>query len=51
MSVIFATTASYPGQFALFELREKAWNRVRIFPTNGTLTGDVTSEITEDDWE
>ena len=41
--------ASYPGQFALSELPEEAWNRVRIFPTS--LTGDVTSEIAEDDWE
>ena len=40
--------ASYPGQFALSALQEEAWNR-RIFPTN--LTGDVTSEITEDEWE
>ena len=49
MSVIFATTASYPGQFALFELPEEAWNQVRIFPTS--LTGDVTFEIAENDWE
>ena len=40
---------SYPGQFALSELPEEAWNRVRIFPTS--LTGDVTSEIAEDAWE
>ena len=41
-------TASYPGQFALSELPEEDWDRVR-FPTN--LRGDVTSEIAEDDWE
>ena len=40
---------AYPGQFALSELPEEAWNRVRVFPT--CLTGDVTSEIAEDDWE
>ena len=40
-------TASYPSQFALSELPEEAWNR--IFPTS--LTGDVTSEIAEDNWE
>ena len=42
-------SASYPGQFALSELPEEAWNRLRLFPTS--LTGDVTSEIVEDDWE
>ena len=45
MLVIFATTASYPGQFVLSELPEEAWKQVRI------LTGDVTSEIAGDDWE
>ena len=39
-------TASYPGQFALSELPEEAW---RVFPTS--LTGHITSEIAEDDWE
>ena len=39
-------TASYPGQFALSELPEEAW---RVFPTS--LTGHVTFEIAEDDWE
>ena len=46
-------TASYPGQFALSQLPEEAWNRGdsprRIFQTS--LTGDVSSEIAEDDWE
>ena len=41
--------ASYPGQFALSELPEEAWNQVRVFPT--CLTGEVTSEIAEDYWE
>ena len=36
--------ASYSGQFALSVLPGETWNR--IFPTS--LTGDVTSEITED---
>ena len=35
--------ASYPSLFALSEWPEEA------FPTS--LTGDVTSEIAEDDWE
>ena len=43
----FKTLVSYPGQFALSELPEEAWNR--IFPTS--LTGGVTSEIAEDDRE
>ena len=42
-------TASYPGQFALSELPEEAWNRVWIFPAS--LIEDVTSEIAEDDCE
>ena len=46
-------TASYPGQFVLSELPEEAWDGSgrrprRIFPTS--LTGDVISEIAEDDW-
>ena len=38
--------APYPGQFALSELPEEAWNRARSI----SLTGDATSEIAEDDW-
>ena len=43
------TPASYPEQFALSELQGEPWNPARNFPTN--LTGDVTSEIAEDDSE
>ena len=47
------SAASYPGQFALSELSREGLEPSaiarRIFPTS--LTGDVTSEIAEDDWE
>ena len=43
------STALYPGLFVLSEWPEEAWNQARIFPTS--LTGDVTSEIAENNWE
>ena len=48
VTIFFNTSvpASYPGQFALSELPEGAWNRAR----STSLTGDATSEIAEDDW-
>ena len=37
---------SHPGQFALFELPEEAWKRVRIFPTSLQLTSHPKSPRT-----
>ena len=44
-------SASFPGKFALSEWAEESWNpRDRAGQIHSTsLTGDVTSEIAEDD--
>ena len=42
-------SAWFSGQFALFEWAKESWNRAQILLTS--LSGDVSSEIAEDDWE